>query len=266
MSDCFICEECDNGTYNLQTDETKAEELTCSFCSSEADCLLEGKAACVNCKMNRRARHKSPAGSFLSDHDSHRGVKKTIVLDTLKPPGSTIASALLKGMEAHGHKRGDSSVPVEHFRAHKFLQKYIVGDFAELVCLYNTKSHGMNAAAFHGKCDDCKHGLIVIVKLTLGYQIAAFTWKGIRKGISQANDSQMGGAIIKNNNFEFVSFRDKLVYSVPEGIRFSTENDLYLNFDDKERSLCGFDQRLRGSQQWTTYIDEISVYKLLIAD
>ena len=266
MGDYFICEECDNGTYNLQTEEIKQEELTCVFCSSDAEILFEGQPSCVNCKMNRRAHHKSPAGSFRSDHESTPTLKRPTVRDILKPPSMTIANTLMRGMEIHGHKRGDSTVPVEHFRAHKFLQKYITGSLAELACLYSTRSDGMSGAVFHEKCDDCKHGLIVIVSLSLGYQIAAFTWKGIRKGISQANDSQMGGAIIKNNHFEFVSFKDKLVYSVPEGIRFSTENDLYLNFDDKDKSLCGFDQRLQGTQMWTTYIDEISVFKLLIAD
>lgn len=268
MSDFLICEECDNGTYNVNSEENKVEEYLCVFCKfdSEAECLVDGQPSCVNCKMNRKSQHKSPCGSIRSDSGSVKGVKAIAARDSLKVPGKSIVGSLIRGMEMHGHKRGDSSVSVECFKAHKFLQKYTTNNLNELVCLYNSVTDGISASAFHAKCDDCKHGIIVIIKLTLGYEIAGFSWKGIRKGISQVNDSQMGGVVIKNNSFEFSQFQDKMIYSLPEGIRFSTENDLYLNFDDMAKSLCGFDPRLKSNQLWTTYIEKITAYKLHIVE
>ena len=76
----------------------------------------------------------------------------------------------------------------------------------------------------------------------------------------------MGGAIIRNNSFEFVAFKDSFVYSLPEGIRFSSQSDLYLNFDDKSKSICNFDPRLKGNAHWHSEIEEISVYKLQIVE
>ena len=217
--------------------------------------------------MNRKTQNKSPAGSIRSDHDSFKGTAQRSSIEPPKPASSkNIAIQLKKSLEMHVHKRGDSAVSVEFFKAHKFLQKYITNNFNEISCIFNTTNDGFNSAAFHSKCDDCKNGIIVIISLTLDYEIAAFSWKGIRKGISQFNDSQMGGAIIKNNSFEFVAFKDNIVYSLQEGIRFSSENDLYLNFDDKDKSICNFDQKLKRNQLWTSFIQEISVYRLQITE
>jgi hypothetical protein len=268
MTDFLICDECDKGDLRVFPEETKVEEYICQLCKyGEAECLVDGLPACVGCKMNKRNQNKSPAGSIRSDNGSTNALKRRLLEPPLKTLASkNIADQLKKSLEIHVHKRGDSSVAVEFYKAHKFLQKYTAGNLQELVCLYSSKNEGFASNQFHKKCDDSKSGLIVIIKLTLGYEIAAFSWKGIRKGMTQANDPQMGGGFIRSNTFDLVPFKDNVIYSLPEGIRFSSDNDLYLNFDDKERSLCNFDPRLKGNQLWTSYIEEVSAYRLQIAE
>jgi hypothetical protein len=270
MSDFLICDECDKGDYKIYHEENKVEEYICSYCvESEAECLVDGQPACVGCKMNKKTQNKSPADSIRSDQGSYKGNTSRISIEhsNLKPTATkNISDQLKKNLEMHIHKRGDSTVPVEYYKAHKFLQKYITNNFNELLCIYNTTNDGFNPSSFHSKCDDCKNGIIIIISLSLEYEIAAFSWKGIRRGIIQASDNQMGGALIRQNSFEFVPFKDNIVYNLPEGIRFSSDNDLYLNFNEKEKSICNFDPRSKVNQLWTSNILEISVYRLQIAE
>lgn len=268
MSDFLVCEQCSKGDISIFQEEYKIEEHICVFCRhGEAECLVDGLPTCVPCKMNKKIKHKSPAGSIQSDNGSYKSPPKKRQNDPEKSIiPKNIADRLIECLDIYNHKRGDSSVAVEFYKAHKFLQKYVSNNHSELVILYNTKSDGFKGNIFHARCDDCKNGLIIIVSLTLGYEIAAFTWKGIRRGMPQGNDSQMGGAIIRNGTFELIPLKDNIIYSMPEGIRFSSENDLYLNFDVKEKSLCNFDERLKGNATWTTYIEKISVYKLQFAE
>ncbi|OMJ65123.1 hypothetical protein SteCoe_39181 [Stentor coeruleus] len=269
MSDFLVCEECNKGDDSIFQEEYKIEEHICVFCRyGEAECLVDGQPTCVPCKMNNKIENKSSAGSINSDRGSYKSSPKkhqNVTINKSVIP-KNIADQLKQCIDIYNHKRGDSSVAVEFYKAHKFLQKYISNNHSELVVLYNTKSDGFKGDTFHSRCDDCKNGLIIIISLTLGYEIAGFTWKGIRRGIPQINDLQMGGAIIKNDSFEIIPFKDNLVYSVPEGIKFSSENDLYFNFDAKEKSLCNFDMRLKGNSIWGTYIEKVLVYKLQIAE
>ncbi|OMJ92650.1 hypothetical protein SteCoe_4523 [Stentor coeruleus] len=268
MSDFLVCDECNKGEISIFQEENKIEEYICIFCKhGEAECLVDGQPTCVTCKMNKKNQQKSPSGSIRSNNSSKQSIPKRRQTEALKSEvPKNMADQLKQCIDIYNHKRGDSSVSVEFFKAHKFLQKYINHNFNELVVLYTTKNDGFKGSTFHARCDDCKNGLIIIISLTLGYEIGAFTWKGIRKGISQANDSQMGGVFIKPDLFELVPFKDNSVFSLQEGIRFSSDNDLYLNFDVKEKSICNFDPRLKGNAMWTTYIENISIYKLQILE
>ncbi|OMJ83877.1 hypothetical protein SteCoe_15104 [Stentor coeruleus] len=269
MNDFLVCDECNKGEINFLQEENKIEEYICIFCKhGEAECLVDGQPTCVTCKMNKKNQHKSPAGSIRSNNSSSKqSVPKKRQPETPKSGvPKNMADQLKQCIDICNHKRGDSSVSVEFFKAHKFLQKYTNHNFNELVLLYKTINDGFKASTFHTRCDDCKNGLVIIVSLSLGYEIGAFTWKGIRKGIPQANDPQMGGAFIRADSFEFVPFKDNIVFSLQEGIRFGSDNDLYLNFDAKEKSICNFDPRLKGNTMWTTYIENVSVYKLQVLE
>ena len=46
------------------------------------------------------------------------------------------------------------------------------------------------------------------MQLSLGYEIAGFSWKGIRRGCPESCDVQVGGAIIRNGEFSFMQFQD----------------------------------------------------------
>lgn len=74
--------------------------------------------------------------------------------------------------------------------------------------LYDSRKDGISAAAFHKHCDDSKGGIILIIMLKQGYSIVGFSWKGIRKGIRESSDVQVGGAIIRGKEIEFVNMRD----------------------------------------------------------
>ncbi|OMJ89256.1 hypothetical protein SteCoe_8644 [Stentor coeruleus] len=269
MGESPVCEECYIGdiTKGKLSEDGKAEEYTCLFCNNgEAECLYQGKPSCISCKSNKKNKDKSPATSIRSDSGSRKGNFNTVKDFSRPVPPQSIAEQFKKIIEINTHRRGDSSVSVQFYKAHKFLQKYTSNCFNEILCLYNSKRDGMKSTTFHEKCDECKYGIIMILRLCTGYEIAGFTWKGIKKGNFQINDSQMGGAFIRDTKFELVPFKDNIVYSLPEGIRFSSENDLYVNFDDISKCLCTFDSRLKGNQIWSSYIEEISVYKLQIAE
>lgn len=276
MSDFFVCPDCGEDEYRVFREEDKVEETICEYCKhAGAECLLEGKPSCASCKMNRKTQIKSPAGSYRSDSSLSKptkaiansfaeqlkhGIKSKISLredfnDSEVPSSPAIV-----------HKRGESAVPADLLKGHHFLQKYVSGHVAELVLLYNSQQHGMSSAAFHSKCDDSKNGLIVIVSLTHGMQIAGFTWKGIRKGTGNANDTQLGGAVIKDGSFELFKFKNNIVFNVAEGIKFSSESDLYINFDDKSKCLCNFVAQFRGNSSWTEDIEDIKAYRLLAAE
>ncbi|CAG9317016.1 unnamed protein product [Blepharisma stoltei] len=288
MGDLLICKECDKGNLPLYAHEEKTEEYMCVYCQyeMEAECLVDGQPCCVECKMNRKSQMKSPAGSIRSEKfetgstrmggpgstfGGDRSTARTVtnIEDAPKstPRGTPgFIDNVGKSLDKLIHRRADSNLSAEHFKAHRFLQKYIAHNFNELTCLYDSRNDGRSSVAFHRKCDDSKGGIIMIITLSLGYEIAAWSWKGIRKGCTQNSDVQMGGAIIQNNSFDFCSFADQVIINEPEGIRFSSESDLYMNFDYLERSVCNFDKRLKGNARWTTYIEEISVYKLQIIE
>ncbi|OMJ89483.1 hypothetical protein SteCoe_8386 [Stentor coeruleus] len=268
MNEFLVCNECSKGEMTLFQEENKEEEYICVFCNhGEAEYLIDGQPGCIECKHNKKNKHRSSASSLRSEKDiiQTSPTKLTAVHEKSGVPNN-IAEQLKLCMEICNHRPGDSTVSVEMYKAHKFLQKYISKSQNELIALYNTKNDGFSAMAFHSRCDDCKNGLIIILSLNLGYEIAAFTWKGIRKNISKTNDSQMGGAFINSNSFELVPFNDSTVFSLAEGIRFGADNSLYLNFDVKEKSLCNFDPRLKDNLLWTSYIVEITIYKLQIAE
>ena len=177
MGEFLVCDECDKGDYKIYHEDDKVEEYLCVYCKyeSEAECLVDGQPACVTCKMNKKSQNKSPAGSIRSNPDSHKVAKPKTFLEPTKPePTKNIVNQLKKGMDVYSHKRGDSTVSVEYYKAHKFLQKYITHNFHELVCLYNSKNDQLTSTAFHNKCDDCKLGIIIIIMLD-GYEIAAFS-------------------------------------------------------------------------------------------
>lgn len=268
MSEFLVCNECSKGEMTLFPEENKEEEYICVFCNhGEAEYLIDGQPGCIECKHNKKNKLRSPASSLRSSIDNNQ-TSPTKFPTVHEKPGvpKNMAEQLKLCMEICNHKTGDSSVSVEMYKAHKFLQKYIAKSDNELISLYNSKNDMWSARNFHSRCDDCKNGLIIIISLNLGYEIAAFTWKGIRKNISKTNDSQMGGAFINNNSFELVPFNDNTVFSLAEGIRFGADNSLYLNFDVKGKSLCNFDPRLKDNSLWSSYIIEITVYKLQIAE
>ena len=276
MSEFFVCPDCGEDEYRILREEDKVEETICEYCKhAGAECLVDGRPSCVSCKMNRKTQVKSPAGSFRSDNSRSKPTKviASSFAEQLKhgiksriPNRKDSAEYETPSIPAIVHKRGESGIPADLLKGHSFLQRYVNGNGAELVMLYNSKVDGMSSVAFHGKCDDSKNGLIIIVALTQGVQIAAFSWKGIRRGIGNSNDSQLGGAIIRGNTFELSKFKNNIIYYVAEGIKFSSESDLYLNFDDKDKCICNFIDQFRGNNAWTENIEEIKAYRLLVAE
>ena len=271
----FICHECGGDDHLVFREEDKEEELICEYCKGvSAECLVDGRPCCQSCKLNRKSQAKSPAGSIRSD-----GKAKTVAVAVIAGSFADQLKHGIKGklMRAENssndpdapsvpaivHKRGESAVTADLLKGHNFLQKYVNGVFSELVLLYSSKNDGFSSEVFHKKCEDSKNGLIIIVSLIHGLQVAAFSWKGIRKGMPQCNDSQLGGAVIRGNSFEMTKFRSSTIFNLKEGIKFSNENDLYINFDEKEKSICNFAEQLRGSSSWTNEIDEIKAYRLL---
>lgn len=269
--DYLICADCDDGKLPRFADEEKYEETMCAYCQfeMEAECLVDGRPACIDCKMNKKSQMKSPAGSVRSDNkstisgiSSTRHERRDSKVSNYRYPLTTTHEFAQKVERVLApYKRGDSNVPPESVKANIFLQKYTSDRFQDLVHLYNTHNDGYSGSSFHGKVDN-KGGIIIIILLASGYEIGAYSWKGIKKGKHEENDVQSGGVIIKNGAYEFVSFPDQYVINEPEGVRFSRSSSLYLNFDDLEESVCNFDKNLAGNEAWTRLIREISVYRL----
>lgn len=198
MGDLLICKECDKGNLPLYAHEEKTEEYRCVYCQyeMEAECLVDGQPACVECKMNRKSQIKSPAGSIRSERlesgsvrmgGSNSNLDRASNIDRgsnrggedppIRTPRGTAGfiNNVEKSLEKLVHRRVDSSVSPEYYKAHRFLQKYITNNFNELTCLYDWKNDEKTSAAFHRKCDDSKGGIILIISLSLGYEIAAFS-------------------------------------------------------------------------------------------
>ena len=261
MAERLICERCHSGKFPLHPDEVKEEEDYCVFCGNgetRAECLFQGQPACINCKMSNKRHTKSPAGSIHSQY-------------MLLPPGrldersqdGSVRSFATSQSSVFTESRSRNPVSTEFLKANAFLQKYVGSERESLVPLYDSQTDGLSAATFHAKCDDCKHGIIVVVSLTNDYEVAGFSWKGIRRGTAECCDVQAGGAIIAQGEVKFVVFRDKYVINEREGIRFSRKSDLYLNFDHLASSQCNFDQTLAQTPGWTDWISAVRVYKLL---
>lgn len=286
MIDRLICERCDERKLPIYPEEHKEEETHCSYCPHNsrmfAECLVKGKPSCANCKINQKSQTKSPASSLrsgaiefpgtnrfnqVSDKRSMQSGGSYDEFNTpLKSPSSIsamqeITTKIEKSFQSI-HSRRSSQVQTEFLKANNFLTKYVSGSFHELTVLYDSQRDAYSSNTFHAKCDDSKGGIIIVISLGGGYEIAAFSWKGIRKGCPENSDVQIGGAIIKNNDFEFHNFQDQFVINEPEGVRFSRKSDLYLNFDNISASICNFDKKLANNPNWTNWIQEISVYKL----
>jgi hypothetical protein len=269
----FVCPECGVDDHSL-FEEDKIEETICDYCKdAPAECLIDGRPCCQSCKLNSRSKAKSPAGSIRSDG---KAKQVSVIAGSFADQLKHGIKSKLKATDSHDtetpsvpaivHKRGESAVTADLLKGHSFLQKYVNGLFSELVLLYSSKNEGISISAFKNKCEDSKNGLIVIVSLRQGLQVAAFSWKGIRKGMANINDSQLGGAIIRGNSFDMFKFRSNTIFNLPEGIKFSNENDLYINFMELEKSICNFAEQLRGNANWTNDIDEIKAYRLLEAE
>ena len=282
----LICEYCDERKLPTFSEDFKREEMLCVYCPKneemEASCLFKGKPCCTNCKTCHKSLTKSPKGSIRSERLDvpQRGFaperRATLTRNSFEDTNSPFISPnSMTGAHEYAykieqtlsralHSRTSSQVNTEFLKAHTFLTKYVNNCFNEITPLYDSHVDGYNSITFHQKCDDSKGGMIIIISFGALYEIAAFTWKGIRKGCVESTDVQVGGAIIKDNEFEFVNFYDQFVINEPEGIRFSRKSDLYINFDDISRSVCNFDKKLANSPNWASTIQEISVYKLQV--
>ena len=285
MVERLICEGCDTGRLLIRPDEAKEEENYCAYCPADgtrAECLFQGKPACVNCKINKKSQTKSPAGSIRSERVEppqtnwlaqlkNKKDSRTGSADGSLSPGRSRTSGaqlhatmITAALDRALHSRNSSQVSSEFLKANAFLLKYVGKQKQELVPLYDSIQDGLSAHAFHSKCDDSKDGIIVILSLAPGYEVAGFSWKGIRKGCPENSDVQAGGAIIRHSHFEFVVFSDNFVINEPEGIRFSRKSDLYVNFDQLTSSVCNFDKKLANNPLWTDWISSIKVYKLQV--
>ena len=171
-------------------------------------------------------------------------------------------------LSARSYSRPDTSppvfpegpVPLEQFQAKRFLNNYLNSRIEPTDVLYNTMNDGQTATAFHAKLDN-RGGFIIIIDLILGFKIGAYTVKGLRTNQREITDSQSGGVVIRDGNFELIPWPECLILYEKEGIRFNRNSALYLNFDDLKRSQCSYlpDSELK---QWTSKIEEITAYRL----
>jgi len=300
MTDTLICEECNTGNLPTVPEEGKVEEEVCGYCNeAPAEALVDGRPSCVGCKTNRKNRSPVPSllseqrnfeGSQGSrgDDDSinktppeirakeraPRTLVPSMQLDTLeksagKPPKpSGFDEASRTPLSARSYSRNDTSplsfpegpVPLEQFKAKRFLNNYLSGRIEASDILYNTMNDGQTATAFHAKLDN-RGGFMVIIDLILGFKIGAYTVKGLRTNTREVPDSQSGGVVLRDGSFDLVPWQDGVVLYEKEGIRFNRSSALYLNFDDLKRSQCSYlpDPDLK---LWTSKIEEITVYRL----
>ena len=154
----------------------------------------------------------------------------------------------------------DTHVPIEQFKAHRFLTNYISNRIDPSDLLYNTMKDGENSSAFHSKLDN-KGGFIIIIDLILGFKIGAYTSKGLRTNQKEVYDSQSGGVVIRGSAFDILAWQDGVVVYEKEGVRFNRSTSLFLNFDDLKRASCSFlpDPDIKN---WPSKIEEINVYKI----
>ena len=215
-----------------------------------------------------RARERGPrtlGPSYplgLSEEGLRRNDKSAV-----KPPkpGGYEEPANRTPLSARSYGRGESSpyegpVPLEQFKAKRFLNNYLGGRTETNDILYNTMNDGQTAAAFHSKLDN-RGGFMIIIDLIVGFKIGAYTVKGLRTNQREMVDTQSGGVIIREGTYDLIPWSDGMILYEKEGIRFNRSSSLYLNFDDLRRSQCSYlpDPDLK---QWTSKIEEITVYRL----
>ena len=283
MAARLICEHCDNRTLSQHKEENKTGELACLYCPVEempAIGLFQGKPCCINCKINQRSQTISPSGSIRSERVDLVSVKTSIQIEKKAAYVGRSCEDLAGAFRSHNpiagakpvsnstlkyHDQGSfSQVNTEFLKANAFLLRYVSKSCTLPAPLYDSSVDGFSARVFHSKCDESKAGIIIIVSLGSGYEIAAFSWKGNRKWCVENSDVQLGGAKITDGQFEFVSFQDQFIINEAEGIRFSRMSDLYLNLDNIHMSVCNFDRKLASNPRWTSWIHDITVYKLQI--
>ena len=252
MENRHVCKHCEDSQIFICYDEHKEEELSCSFCPQPSECLYKGKSCCVSCRGHQLTQSRSRQGSIRSD--------KLNTLNRITPSSDNDSMISHSSIYHSPTNKAEKQVSTEFVKAHNFLQKYLRN--SDMVSLYDSRKDGYSSRAFHSKCEDSKGGLIILIVLKIGYAVAGFTWKGIRRSCKESLDVQAGGAIIKENAIDFVSFSDQVVFNENEGIRFSRASDLYINFDDLESSICKFDRKLAHKDGWTSWIKCILAYKL----
>lgn len=261
MSEFLICEDCNSHNLPPMPEEDKTEEYLCFYChfEVEAECLVDGKPSCIECKTNRLNQVKSPGSSVRSERidPPSRPIinfpptttsKRTATLDlNLRRPSTTRAA------DSASHTRSSSNVPMEQLKAHKFLMRYVGHDFRQITCLYDSDRDGISSAIFHSRVDN-KGGFIIVIRVDDDTELAGYTWKGVRPNVNELHDLQSGGAVISQQDFKLISLSDTYVINTPTGFQLTRVGDLVVNLDNWRESRCSF-------HEWPSNC-EVAVYKL----
>eukprot|EP00359_Climacostomum_virens_P001010 CAMPEP_0204897790 /NCGR_PEP_ID=MMETSP1397-20131031/929_1 /ASSEMBLY_ACC=CAM_ASM_000891 /TAXON_ID=49980 /ORGANISM="Climacostomum Climacostomum virens, Strain Stock W-24" /LENGTH=223 /DNA_ID=CAMNT_0052065567 /DNA_START=101 /DNA_END=769 /DNA_ORIENTATION=+ len=220
-------------------EDDKTEEYLCFYChfEVEAECLVDGKPSCIECKTNKLNQVRSPGSSVRSER-----IDPPLMLVT--QPSSTTSKrknatsdwnmhrpTTSRAGDSATHTRSSSNVPMEQLKAHKFLMRYVNHDFRQITCLYDSDRDGVSSSIFHSRVDN-KGGFIMVIKFDDAIEIAGYTWKGVRPNVNELHDLQSGGAVVNHFDFKLVSLADTYVINTPTGFQLTRSGDLVINLDN----------------------------------
>jgi hypothetical protein len=161
---------------------------------------------------------------------------------------------------------------------YKFLKQLVLRANAPLFkqnLLYFAKKHQLSSQNIHEACDN-QGSLIIILNLSNGISIGAFTSIGWVKGLKYVRDPNSAQFIVANGKIHIFQFSKDIVNNIPQGFSFGLKGSDFL-FDPRSLQDSVFTIRTDSTidedkkqfldlqiENWTSILDNIFIYKQII--